>query len=66
ATSLIDLASEKLYLSPYKDVAICWLPLYTDASLIKSVFIKNLDMALVMTNAPGYERKELIFSLIEE
>ncbi|CAJ0627751.1 16441_t:CDS:2 [Entrophospora sp. SA101] len=32
ATSLIDLASEKLYLSPYKDVAICWLPLYTDAT----------------------------------
>ncbi|CAJ0748103.1 20945_t:CDS:2 [Entrophospora sp. SA101] len=59
-------ASEKLYSFPYKDVAICWLRLYTDASLIKSVFIKNLDMALVMTNAPGYERKELIFSLIEE
>nr|CAG8458696.1 7425_t:CDS:2 [Entrophospora candida] len=55
-------ASEKLYSFPYKDVAICWLRLYTDASLIKS----NLDMALVMTNAPGYERKELIFSFIEE
>ncbi|CAJ0842962.1 12731_t:CDS:2 [Entrophospora sp. SA101] len=53
-------ASEKLYSFPYKDVAICWLRLYTDA------IIKNLDMALVMTNAPGYERKELIFSLIEE
>jgi hypothetical protein len=70
---VLQLAHEKLHAFPYKDVPESWRRLYTEASLWKAIklqhkdwiseVIKVLDMAVIMTGAPG--RHKAIQSLLK-
>jgi hypothetical protein len=73
---LLRLARDNLHSFPYKEVPLHWRRLYTDVSLVKAALmtlsdaddesiVAALDMALIMTGAPGEGRKEAIDDLLE-
>ena len=70
---VLAIAHEKLHAFPYKDVPECWRRLYTEATLHKvlklsdadwlSNVVKALDMAVILTGAPGrYQDVQLLLS----
>ena len=74
-SSLLRLAHGKLHTFPYHAVPLHWRLLYTDAALLRSLaqlrashppadIIRTLDMALILTHAPGPSRTDTIHGLI--
>ncbi|KAF2110686.1 hypothetical protein BDV96DRAFT_583563 [Lophiotrema nucula] len=72
----LEFAYQKLHDVPYKEVKTCWRRLYTDAALWKATkmieqggedwtthVVRTLDMALILTGAPG--REDLIESVFK-
>jgi hypothetical protein len=79
SNSLIELATDKFYAFPYKDVPKCWRRLHVDASLVKSIsqqlqshelskIVETLDMALIMAGGEGrrVQIHDLLDSLYEK
>ncbi|KAM0755205.1 Clavaminate synthase-like protein [Meredithblackwellia eburnea MCA 4105] len=80
-TSLLNLCNSKINSYNYKDVPVYWRRMYIDCTIVKVLgvlgegeervrermeqAVKDLDMALIVSGAPGEGRREIIFQLIK-